>query len=292
MTHTPPRSSPQAAVPKFWRNASLPFIEAREIEDGRRVCYARHAHETFSIGAIIGGESIYSNGAHAESIRAGSVVVINPGAVHACNPIKDRPWSYLMFYVDPAWLGRRQQAAGWKNEGEFQAFATLSSSDASLFDGLRRLYATLVDAQTNIEHKSRAADAFFIGMARLLKPARRSDLPAHAELEAAARYVRENCTQPLRLKDICAAAGLSESHLIRSFKARYGMTPHAYQVNCRIEYSRTRLKQGSAIADVAIDAGFADQAHLQRVFKQLTAATPGQYQGWPYRSIPGSDRKC
>jgi AraC-like DNA-binding protein len=273
--------SPLAAIPKFWRNASLPFIEAREIEDGRHVCYARHAHESFSIGAIIDGESVYLNGAHAESVRAGSIVVINPGAVHACNPIKDRPWSYIMFYVDPVWLGRRQQAAGWKNAGEFQAFSTLSSTDAFLFDGLRNLYATLTDAQAGIEYKSRAAEIFFIDLARKLKPDLpfEFDMPAHAEIESAARYIRENCTQPLRLKDICAAAGLSESHLIRSFKTRYGMTPHAYQVNCRIEYSRAQLKQGSAIADVAIDAGFADQAHLQRVFKQMTAATPGQYQG-------------
>lgn len=270
---------PLAAIPKFWRNASLPFIEAREIEDGRHVCYARHAHETFSIGAITDGESVYLNGAHAESVRAGSIVVINPGAVHACNPVKDRPWSYLMFYVDPAWLGLRQQAAGWKNAGGFQAFSVRSSTDAFLFDGLRQLYATLIDARAGIEHKSRAAENFFTDLARTLKPGHSFDAPVHAELESAARYIRENCTRPLRLKDICAAAGLSESHLIRSFKTRYGMTPHAYQVNCRIEYSRAQLKQGSAIADVAIDAGFADQAHLQRVFKQLTAATPGQYRG-------------
>jgi len=268
-----------AAIPRFWRNASLPFIEAREIEDGRHVCYARHAHETFSIGAVTGGESIYLNGAHAESVRAGSIVVINPGAVHACNPIKDRAWSYLMFYVDPAWLGRRQQAAGWKNAGDFRAFATLSSTDALLFGGLRDLYATLIDTRTSVEQKSCAAETFFTDLARTLKPTLPSDMPAHAQLESAARHIRQNCTQPLRLKDICAAAGLSESHLIRSFKTRYGMTPHAYQVNCRIEYSRAQLKRGNSIADVAIDAGFADQAHLQRVFKQLTAATPGQYQG-------------
>lgn len=33
------------------------------------------------------------------------------------------------------------------------------------------------------------------------------------------------------------------------------------------------------IADVALEAGFADQAHFQRAFKQHLAATPGQYRG-------------
>ena len=55
------------------------------------------------------------------------------------------------------------------------------------------------------------------------------------------------------------------------------MTPHAYQVNCRIEFSRAQLRKGVPIAAVAAEAGFADQAHLQRTFKRIVAATPGQY---------------
>jgi AraC-like DNA-binding protein len=55
------------------------------------------------------------------------------------------------------------------------------------------------------------------------------------------------------------------------------MTPHAYLINSRIQYAQARLRRGEAIAEVALAAGFADQAHLQRTFKQLLAATPGQY---------------
>jgi AraC-like DNA-binding protein len=55
------------------------------------------------------------------------------------------------------------------------------------------------------------------------------------------------------------------------------MTPHAYLMNCRIELSRSQLRRGRPIAEVALAAGFADQAHLQRSFKKFVAATPGQY---------------
>ena len=41
--------------------------------------------------------------------------------------------------------------------------------------------------------------------------------------------------------------------------------------------ARAQLRQGRAIAEVAQAAGFADQAHLQRAFKQHLAATPGHY---------------
>ena len=51
----------RASEPQFWRSEALPFIEARSIEDGREICYAKHSHETFSIGAVTGGRSVYVN---------------------------------------------------------------------------------------------------------------------------------------------------------------------------------------------------------------------------------------
>ncbi|HKT94759.1 MAG TPA: AraC family transcriptional regulator, partial [Paraburkholderia sp.] len=95
----------------------------------------------------------------------------------------------------------------------------------------------------------------------------------------AAEFIDGNYTRTLKLEEICAAADLSPSYLIRAFREQYGMTPHAYVVNRRIEFSRAQLRRGHAIADVAAEAGFADQAHLQRAFRQFVAATPGQYRG-------------
>jgi AraC-like DNA-binding protein len=66
--------------------------------------------------------------------------------------------------------------------------------------------------------------------------------------------------------------------LIRAFKQEHGLTPHAYQLNCRIEFCRSQLRAGHSIAEVALAAGFSDQAHFQRSFKKFVAATPGQYQ--------------
>ncbi|WP_273876836.1 AraC family ligand binding domain-containing protein, partial [Serratia marcescens] len=53
--------------------------------------------------------STYVNGERRMQVGAGDVVVINPQQAHACNPIADRRWSYIMFYLDLAWLGALQQ---------------------------------------------------------------------------------------------------------------------------------------------------------------------------------------
>jgi AraC-like DNA-binding protein len=255
----------------------LPFIEVRSIEDGRDVCYAKHSHETFSIGAVTGGRSEYLNRRAREWIGAGAVVMMNPDDVHACNPVADERWSYRMMHVDVAWLTGLQHELGFGENHAFRAFSQTMSTDAELFDGLNRLHAILVDDDTDTLRKQSAAITFFSEVQNKLNPAVLPDHDASRQLTRAAEFIAENCTRSLKLEDICEAADLSASHLIRAFKQRYGMTPHAYLINRRIQYSRAQLRRGRVIADVALDAGFADQAHLQRIFKRLVAATPGQY---------------
>ncbi|NPT55501.1 helix-turn-helix domain-containing protein [Paraburkholderia sp. 5N] len=270
-------SAVTAAAPKFWRDEALPFIEARSIEDGREVCYAKHSHETFSIGAVTGGHSVYVNRHASEWIGAGAVVMMNPDDVHACNPVADERWSYWMLHVDVDWLKVLQHDLGFSDNHAFRAFSQTMTTDPALFDGLNRLYATLIDDDREPMRKESAALTFFSEVQQKLNPAPLPAYDASGQLARAAEFIAENCTRPLKLEDVCKAAELSASHLIRAFKQRYGMTPHAYLINRRIQYSRAQLRRGYPIADVALDAGFSDQAHLQRTFKRLVAATPGQY---------------
>ena len=270
----------RSTTPTFWREAALPYLEARRVEDGRKVCYAKHAHDTFSIGAINGGRSTYLNGTNRQHIGTGALVVINPEDVHACNPIDDEPWSYLMLYVDVPWLTDLQRECGVNQRHGFSRFSATMTTRADLHAGLNRLYGILADEHADILQKESAARIFFGDVQLALGGT--SPLPVHAshpKLARAVEFIRENFSRSLKLDEICAAADLSSSYLIRSFKQRYGMTPHAYLINCRIEYSRSELKRGRAIADVAAEAGFADQAHLQRAFRQFTATTPSRYRG-------------
>ncbi|MHC8306052.1 helix-turn-helix domain-containing protein [Pseudomonas sp. PB3P13] len=265
-------------APRFWRDDALPFIEARSIADGREVCYTRHSHAHFSIGAITAGRSTYVHEQTQCEVSAGTVVLMNPGDVHACNPIDDQPWSYLMLYVETPWLTGLQQQLGFSQDPTFRRFAVTHSADTTLFRGLRNLYDVLTDNDQDILCKHSTAVEYFTEVQQRLNPADQPLREANSRLERAAEYIRDNCTKMLKLDDICEAAQLSPSYLIRAFKQHFGMTPHAFLVNRRIQFAREQLRQGRLIADVALEAGFADQAHFQRVFKQHLAATPGQYQ--------------
>lgn len=262
---------------RFWRDASLPFIEARAIDDGRKVRYARHAHETFSVGVIRSGRTDYVNKASRQQVGAGTVVLMNPGDAHGCNPVTDEPWSYRMVYVDRAWLGAQQHAWGFSANHDFRLFAAAMSTAPALYAGFNRFYDVLTDSTAELLPRQCAAVAFFEQLQASLDPATLVEREANRRLERAAEYISDNCTAAVTLDELCDACGLSASYLIRAFRKRYGMTPHTYLLNRRIQLARGLLKGGAAIAEVALETGFADQAHFQRIFKQFLAATPGQY---------------
>ena len=257
----------------FWHDPALPFIEARAVQDGRHVCYDKHSHAHFSIGAITGGHSHYLNQRSLQEVGPGSLVLMNPEEVHACNPIADQPWSYLMFYLDTDWLRSQQEEAGLG--GEFRPFDMTASRDPLLYQGLLHLHHQLVQGPDPLAREV-ACHLFSRQLLARLTPASWDDRPPQ-HLQRAAELMQDDSASPLSLAELSAVAGLTPSHFVRAFSQHYGMTPHAYLLDRRIRHARTLLKQGQPLAEVALASGFADQAHFQRQFKRRVAATPGQY---------------
>ena len=122
---------------RFWRDPSLPHLEARSIEEGQEVSYGWHSHPTFSIGLVTGGVSDFRIGADCHRIDAGTVVLMNPDEAHVCNPMDGRPWSYRMLYADAAWL------AALEGEAAFRPFAPHLSRDPDLAGRLEWLFGLL-----------------------------------------------------------------------------------------------------------------------------------------------------
>ena len=257
----------------FWHDPALPFIEARAVQDGRHVCYDKHSHAHFSIGAITGGHSHYLNQRSLQEVGPGSLVLMNPEEVHACNPIADQPWSYLMFYLDTDWLRSQQEEAGLGSE--FRPFDMTASRDPLLYQGLQHLHHQLVQAPDPLAREV-ACHLFSRQLLARLTPAKWDDRPPQ-HLQRAAELMQDDSASPLSLSQLSAVAGLTPSHFVRAFSQHYGMTPHAYLLDRRIRHARTLLRQGQPLVEVALASGFADQAHFQRQFKRRVAATPGQY---------------
>ena len=81
----------------------------------------------------------------------------------------------------------------------------------------------------------------------------------------------------LGLTELARRVGLSPFHLSRIFKQACGLTISAYRVRLRVRRALERLGDGERdLARLAVDTGFADQAHLTRRVRSETGDTPGQ----------------
>jgi AraC-like DNA-binding protein len=90
---------------------------------------------------------------------------------------------------------------------------------------------------------------------------------------------RSNACASRHVADVQREAGYSPKHFIGLFRAAVGLTPkHFYRLN-RFTAVLRRLAHGDAesLADLAVSAGYSDQSHLTREFREFAGITPTQY---------------
>jgi AraC family transcriptional regulator len=77
------------------------------------------------------------------------------------------------------------------------------------------------------------------------------------------------------LADDC---NLSTRHFARAFRDSMGVTPHQWLLHRRVEAATALLSNSPlTLSDVAVAAGFANQAHFTRVFSRVVGVTPGAW---------------
>ncbi len=99
------------------------------------------------------------------------------------------------------------------------------------------------------------------------------------DVSAARDLIEDESARALPLDELADLCGLSRSQLVRSFRKTFGIAPHQYQMECRINRARAALNadRDLSLATLASDLGFSDQSHFNRVFKSHTGQTPGRY---------------
>jgi AraC family transcriptional regulator len=80
------------------------------------------------------------------------------------------------------------------------------------------------------------------------------------------------------LRRIAREVGVHPVYFAAAFRRFHGCSPGQYLRRKRFERARHLISDPDvSLAQVAIDAGFSDQSHLNRIFRRFTGMTPGQY---------------
>jgi len=97
------------------------------------------------------------------------------------------------------------------------------------------------------------------------------------------RYLRDHLKCTVRIDQLAARVFLSVSHFCRAFRHTYGESPHNYIIRLRLERAQElMLSTRDRLGYIALASGFADQAHLARVFRRKLDETPS---AWRHRYL-------
>ncbi len=102
----------------------------------------------------------------------------------------------------------------------------------------------------------------------------------------------------VRIDGLAAEVGWSRKRLWSRFRSQLGLPPKRAVKLVRFDHAAHRLVAGEGAAQVAADAGYADQSHLHRDVMAFTGVTPATMAGepflavddiaWPSRGTPSS----
>ncbi|KRE48422.1 helix-turn-helix domain-containing protein [Paenibacillus sp. Soil724D2] len=99
-----------------------------------------------------------------------------------------------------------------------------------------------------------------------------------SKIELCKQFIDAHYAEPIGLKEMAEAAGLSKFHLTREFDKKLGISPTDYLTEVRIEKSEKLLSStDDNLESIAKKVGFSCANYFSKVFKKRIGITPNQF---------------
>jgi AraC-like DNA-binding protein len=124
--------------------------------------------------------------------------------------------------------------------------------------------------------------ALLLALSRMTSPKSSSVRHGHLaawQLRRVTDYLAAHLSEDIPLQTLSDLVKLSRSYFSRAFKVSTGLAPHQWLLQARISKAKQLLLGTERpLAQIAIDVGFADQAHFTRTFRREAGESPGAWQ--------------
>jgi AraC-like DNA-binding protein len=266
---------PAPAEIELWRVPEFPGLELMRA-NLKTTVFGAHLHESYTIGLNYAGAGAFYVAGELNSAPPATINIINPYEVHTGHATSSEGWVYNNLYVDRSLMDGLAAELGLAAGAVFVEY---TFADPQAAQALALVFTHFHAPASLLERESLLLRSLSLLLARhSTEPKPFSLVKRLPKAIAQARsYLEAHVEHDISIDDLVQITQISAFHLIRSFKAEVGLTPHAYQMVLRVHRAQNSLRQGAAIADAVAAGGFFDQSHLNRAFKRVVGVTPGQY---------------
>ena len=187
----------------------------------------------------------------------------------------------MYFYFDPAKLRVLSEA----DMAEGSLAAKLFFEDATLLNTAlklkRSLEVPMADDQLYLEALGVVLAHELIRLSRgieRVKPHLRGGL-ASWQQRIVTTYIDAHLGEPISLATLARLARLSPYYFCRAFKHSFGVPPHRYHTNRRIEHAKILLaRRAHSVTDIGFTVGYSETSSFTTAFRKTTGLTPSAYQ--------------
>lgn len=255
------------------------WVRSRDLADGVQALeawftgrgYDTHRHDTYAIGVTDAGLQAFDYRGATRVSAPGQVVVLHPDEAHDGRAATADGFGYRIVYVAPA----RIEAAARSIRGRFSALPFVREPVTT-----HTALAELIRTAVSIDPEPLAVDDIVARLAAALLAADPSvasidPLPRldGSALARARRFLDAETDRVIRSSELEAVTGLTRYDLARQFRLAFGTSPYRYSLMRRLDRARAAASVGMPLAEVAVETGFADQAHLARMFRRTFGMT-------------------
>lgn len=241
-----------------------------------------HSHSFHEVCLAYSGEGRFNNGSVQYDVVPGSVFLARPGDVHEIESSHAEPLgiAFWGFTFRPGsdergwWSGltRTDGPVLSTRTGALPALVTALAAEAA---GPVSGYGTALTALGSILVME-TARAFALDEDLAVEPVRRDRGPL--VVEAMQRHLRDNLSRPITVRDVAAAAHLSERHAERLFIQQTGDSIMSTLRRLRLELAgQLLLDHTLSVTDVARACGYSDVRPFSTAFKRRYGRTPGEH---------------
>ena len=228
-----------------------------------------HCHECAAFGFVLHGHYQEEFSSGTLSCERGSVFYRPPGIIHR-NTVDQLGVRCLYLELSPKWLERAVTHKSFL--GKPMAFHD------------SRLAAPLLRIHEEWRENDNLSALMIEGLACELTAEFYRSFRDHSKgqpppwLKTVCDLVLSRFLQPMSLAEIAQEVGVHRVYVSRQFHRFYGTTLGEFVRRRRVEYAcKKLLDPDMPMINIALESGFAHQAHFANVFKKVTGMTPSHY---------------
>lgn len=240
--------------------------------------FPRHFHDHFVIELVIAGaDNFYCEGRN-HTAASNQLVLINPGEVHTGSTVGNIPLHYFSLYPDFITLQQIAAAVDIVLPVDFRFPGPLLDQPA-LAARFLDLFRSFQVPGTGLLQQ----ELFFDCMKALFRvslansPTISSSGRHDSRVRILSDYIHKHSQEELSLRDMAMHVSMNPFHLVRVFKKSVGLSPYEYLLVARTEKAKHLLRSGYKVQEAALEAGFYDSSHLNRLLRKFGGTSPKSF---------------